>query len=185
MNRRQTLELSLLGAAAAIVTACGGDNNKKAPSDDLSAALARPAASGATGSSGSSGSTGSSGGADRKRRRAHALGMFLLALNDDYRNHEIITNTTQDNLPTPSLLHKVRPDVFLAMREFFIQTQSQIGPDALNSIMRAIRDFSRQAANHKLSTAALTVADAPYTSPDECPCLVDNSCPEVEALLAL
>ena len=171
MNRRQSLELSLLGAAAAAITACSRDNT----------VTTAPPANSANATAGSNGLTAMTT-SDREKRRAHALAMFLLVLNVDYRT-QAVSNTPQNQLNQASQLRKVRPDVFGPMRDYLTQLKKSIGDTAFNSSLNLIRDFMREAANHK-DPHALSVLDDPYTSPDECPCLINNTCPSIEALLA-
>jgi hypothetical protein len=140
------------------------------------------------------------------KRRAHALAMFLLILEENYRG-EAISDTPQNQLREKSLLRKVDPKIFDNMRAFLKKDLADTKDDAGNPApalfhrkYRNIRLLMAQAANFKAGdtttlgislcadwpTAAMTSGrgDDPYSNPDECPCVDIAACPPVESLLS-
>jgi hypothetical protein len=149
MTRRESLQLSAVAMATAILTGCPKGSNTD----------------------------------PREKRRAHATAMFLLVLHPSYLQ-EALSNTPQDQLPGASLLLKVMPPVFASMRTYFQAQSSALGMAALVQKYKDIRDEMYNASSSvQPSTGAPTSNKPPYSTPDECPCVIDHSCPQVEALL--
>jgi hypothetical protein len=120
----------------------------------------------------------------REKRRAHSTAMFLLVHQRSYLQ-QAYSSTPQNQLPGASLLRKVMPSVFESMRAYYKAQVLQIGEQVL---VQKYNDIHTEMYNSTSSvpptgTNGQPADQPPYSSPDECPCLIDNSCPPVEALL--
>jgi hypothetical protein len=109
--------------------------------------------------------------------------MFLLVLQPNYLQ-EVLGNPS--NIPGASLLHKVMPSVFDSMRAYYLQQAATTAGAA--ALVQKYKDIHTElyTATSTATAAQSTVVAAgtpAYSSPDECPCIYDNSCPQVEALL--